>query len=102
MSCLHIEISRHKIVSKKCFANDHFLILQECLKVTIHQVQNLPIDEEFTKDNAIDPCDTLPDSCVAVFLIEKIFTGRDQNDPGKSITIIFNNDNSIIQAYRLR
>ena len=56
----------------------------------------MPIDEEFTKDNATDLCDTLPDSCVAVFLIEKIFTGRDQNDPGKSITIIFNNDNSII------
>ena len=85
MLCLHIEIS--KTVSKKCFSNEHFLILQECLKVTIHQVQNLPLDEEFTKDNATDLCDTLPDSCVAVFLIEKICTGCDQNDPGKSKTI---------------
>ena len=61
--------------------------MQECLKVTIHQVRNLPIDEEFTKDIATDLCDTLPDSRVAVFLIEKIFIGRDQNDPGKSKTI---------------
>ena len=65
----------------------------------------MPIDEEFTKDNATDPCDTLPDSCVAVFLIEKICTGCDQNDPGKCKTIIFNNYNSInhmLKAYRLR
>ena len=82
-------------VSKKCFANEHLLIFQECLKVTIHQVRNLPLDEEFTKDNAIDLCDTLPDSCVAVFIIEKICTGCDQNYPGKYKTIIFNNDNSI-------
>ena len=72
---------------KKCFSNEYFLILQESLKVTIHQVRNLPLDEEFTKDNATDLCDTLPDSCVAVFLIEKIFIGCDQNDPGKYKTI---------------
>ena len=47
----------------------------------------MPIDEEFTKDIATDLCDTLPDSRVAVFLIEKICTGCDQNDPGKYKTI---------------
>ena len=43
----------------------------------------MPLDEEFTKDNATDLCETLPDPCVAVFLIEKICTWCDRNDdPG--------------------